>query len=101
VGALKYAQAQAASGDLIASADLASNVYKRYLPGPAPLTSPAELTRARTGRRVFLLYTLVPVFRAQLPELYDAVTREATSYRRFPGTLKDGTVVVAEFTPLP
>lgn len=100
-GALAYAQAKAAPGDVIASADLASNIYTKYLPGPTPLTTPAELTRARAGHRVFLLYTLTPVFRAQLPELYDAATREATSYRRFPGTLKDGTVIVAEFTPLP
>jgi hypothetical protein len=59
------------------------------------------LTRAREGRRVFLLYTLEPVFRAQLPDLYEAVKRDAIKFRRFPGTLKDGAVTVAEFAPLP
>lgn len=100
-GALAYARAQAAPGDVIASADLASNIYMKYLPGPVPLTTPTDLARARAGHRVFLLYTLTPVFRAQLPELYEAATRDAVSYRRFPGTLKDGTVIVAEFVPLP
>lgn len=100
-GALAYARSQAAPGDVIASADLASYIYKNYLPGPVPLFTPADLAAARHGRRVFLLYTLTPVFRAQLPELYDVATREAVSIRRFPGTLKDGAVIVAEYAPLP
>ncbi|MEP7365350.1 MAG: glycosyltransferase family 39 protein [Acidobacteriota bacterium] len=101
VGALAYAQGQAAPGDVIASADLASNIYTKYLPGPVPLRTRDDLFAARQGHRVFLLYTLTPVFRAQLPELYETVTRDAASFRRFPGTLKDGAITVAEFAPLP
>jgi hypothetical protein len=100
-GALAYARQQAAPGDLIASADLASNIYTKYLTGPTPLHTPEELAAARKGRRVFLIYTLIPVFRAQLPGLYAAVVSDAASFRRFPGTLQDGAITVAEFAPLP
>ena len=100
-GALEYARARAGDQGVVASADLASFVYTRFLPGPRALRTPDELAAARRGHRVYLLYTLTPVFRAQLPELYQAAIGEASSVRRFPGTLKDGTVYVAEFSPLP
>jgi len=101
VGALQYARSQAGESGVVASADLASYIYTHFLPGPRTLRTPAELSAAREGRRVYLLYTLTPVFRAQLPELYEAAMAEASAVKRFPGTLKDGTVFVAEFAPLP
>ena len=101
VGALQYARSQAGESGVVASADLASYVYTHFLSGPRTLRTPADLTAARRGQHVYLLYTLTPVFQAQLPDLYAAATSQASAVKRFPGTLKDGTVFVAEFAPLP
>lgn len=101
VGALQYARTRAGTQGVVASADLASYVYTYFLPGSRVLRTVTDLNVARKGHRVYVLYTLTPVFQAQLPELYAVAMREATSVHRFPGTLKDGTVFVAEFSPLP
>lgn len=99
-GARRYIVEQRQPGDAVATADLTTWVYERfYGAGWTDVKSGAELEAVRNGaRRTWFVYTLEPVFRAQLPEVHATVLRESRRMRAFPGTLNNGTVVVCLFS---
>lgn len=101
--ALAFISANRRSGDVVASADLATWVYHGFYRAPfVDIRSAAQLrSLSAQPSRVWLVYTLDPVFRAQLPELYAAVRRDFRTVRAFPGTLRSGevTVCVKEMRP--
>ncbi|MBI5085886.1 MAG: glycosyltransferase family 39 protein [Acidobacteria bacterium] len=83
-------------GDVVATADLATWVFERYYKaGWVDVRSMADLDRVSAGApRTWLVYTIDPVFRSQLPELYASVRREFRVVKVFPGTLRSGEVTV-------
>jgi hypothetical protein len=94
--ARRYVLAEQRAGDEIVTADLTTWVYERfYGAGWTDVRTPAELEAVRRrASRTWFVYTLEPVFRAQLPEVHATVLGEFRRMRAFPGTLNNGAVVV-------
>lgn len=94
--ARNYVLSNARPGDAIATADLATYVHQNfYFDHFSDLRSPADLHALQppTGR-IWIISTLEPVFRAQLPQLLDALQSETRVAKVFPGTLRSGEVTV-------
>lgn len=88
--------ANARPGDAIATCDLATWVYQRfYFDNFTDLRSVDQLNSLRPASgRTWIVYTLEPVFRAQLPQLLEAIRRDTRIVKVFPGTLRAGEVTV-------
>lgn len=94
--ARNYVLSHARPGDAVATCDLATYVHQNfYFDHFTDLRTPAQLRELRppTGR-TWIISTLEPVFRAQLPQLLDVLNRESRVVQVFPGTLRAGEVTV-------
>ena len=94
--AIEYLRLNRRPGDAIVTVDLASWVYGNYYnAGWTPVESGGELAAVRASvQRTWLVYTLEPVLAAQFPQVLAMVKRDFRVVRTFPGTLRNGEVVV-------
>ena len=102
LGARAWVEQQRRPGDAVATADVATAVYRDYLPtGWTPVTGAAQLDSLRAGRRVWLVYTFPRYLVRGAPEIFGVTERECRDARAFRGTVGGGDVYVCQLGPTP
>lgn len=94
--AYRYLRENQQPGDAVVTADLSAWVYRGFYGAGWPeVTFTAQLDQIRArSRRTWFVYTLEPALRVQLPDVLSNVRSEFQVVKIFPGTLKNGEVVV-------
>jgi len=96
-GAKAFVDANRRPGDAVVTVGLASFTYKElYGLNWDAVETPEELKAIRArANRTWVLYTLRPVLESTDPEIAALLDRDYRLVKRFPGTLREGTVFVS------
>jgi len=91
---------QAAPGEPVFAAGLASYAYSNYYaPDLGVLEGTAELDALPAGSTVWLIYSFSLHLRSTKPEIWERIERDFEVVRSFPGTLRDGAIHVLRSAP--
>ncbi len=102
VGAFRWAEAQRAPGDTIATVDLTAGLNRQYFHLPyAEVTDSAGLARLRAGGRVLLVYVFPRYLAHGAPEVHAVTERECGEAAEFRGTVGGGDVYVCTLEARP
>jgi hypothetical protein len=96
LGALAFVESRKEPGDTIVTVGLATFPYKYFYKVDWEVVDSLETLNAirSQSRRTWLLYTLPPVLQSVYPEIMASIDRDFEVVKQFPGTLREGTIVV-------
>jgi hypothetical protein len=94
-GALRFVEGQRGTGDVIATADMTTEIYGRYFRRSWHDVRDTEVADSlRAASRVWLVYTCPRYLARYDARLAEMVERECRPERSFPGSVGGGDVIV-------